>query len=88
MTPLFEFPAQLEVIVNFTIEDDYGVAVVVCIPRDDGLISALDIDNLPAAPHPAKRPRTQRRLAGSDHDGREWQPRSEYAPALRRGVHA
>ena len=42
ISALFQFPAQFQVIVDLAVEDDDGVAVF----GHDGLIAALDVDNL------------------------------------------
>src|SRR4051812_32013477 len=40
----FEFRADLQVIVNLTIESDCGIAVI----REDGLVAAAEVDDLQA----------------------------------------
>ena len=42
MAALFQIPAQFQVIVDFAVKGDDGVAVL----GQDGLIAALDVDNL------------------------------------------
>ena len=44
MAEVFQFGAQLEVIVDFTVEDDCGVAIW----RKDGLVAALEVNNFQA----------------------------------------
>src|SRR5580700_11046666 len=53
---LLELPAQFQVIVNFPVEDNCGVAVI----GNDGLVSALQVDNFQAR-------RTHRKDARSEH---------------------
>ena len=44
MSQLLEFPAQFQVVVNFAVEDNRSVAII----ADDGLVSALQVDNFQA----------------------------------------
>ena len=84
MSALFQFAAQFQVIVNLAVEDNDGVAIL----GYDGLIAALDVDDL--QPRRAQRDGLgfKDALAGSDRDERSWQPRSGCGLALRRGVRA
>src|SRR5271169_3213489 len=53
---LLELPAQFQVIVNFSVKDNRGVAVI----GNDGLVSALQVDNFQAR-------RAHRKNARSEH---------------------
>ena len=53
---LFEFAAELEMIVDFPVEDYRGVAVI----GDDGLVAALQVDDFQAG-------RTHGKNAGTEH---------------------
>ena len=44
MAERFQFGAQFRMIVDFAIEDDYGVAVW----REDGLVAAFEVNNFQA----------------------------------------
>src|SRR5208282_1497418 len=44
MAERFEFGAQFQVIVDFAVEDDYGVAI----RRKDGLVAAFEVNNFQA----------------------------------------
>jgi len=44
MAERFQFGAQFQVVVDFAVEDDYGVAI----RREDGLVAAFEVDNFQA----------------------------------------
>jgi len=44
MAQRFQFGAQFQVIVDFAVEDDYGIAI----GRKDGLVAAFKVDNFQA----------------------------------------
>src|SRR5580692_362478 len=52
---LFKFPAQLKMVVNLPVEDNRRVAII----RDDGLVSALQVNNFQARSAHRKDARTK-----------------------------
>ena len=62
----FQLGAQFQVVVDFAVEDDHGIAIV----RKDGLVAAFEVNNFQARGAQASRCRIGRRLAGPGRDER------------------